>query len=152
MKEVFVFGLGYNGQVFQVPDDLNHLQLIERPKANLAISIASSPRDLRAVTYLPINEWVSENGERYLIATSEPALSYDDIQAAIRLKKGWDTGRTMKVMIDGEVVERPASDDYCKNHLWHEPIVENGLIEVTTLNHTMPEFITHREGMAGDIL
>lgn len=145
MKEVFVFGLGYNGQVFQVPDYLNHLQLIERSKANQAISLANSPRDLRTVTYLPINEWVSENGERYLIATSEPAPSNDDIQAAIRIKKGWDTGRTMKVMIDGKVVERPASDDHCKNHPWHEPIVESGLIEVTTINHTMPEFTSFRD-------
>ncbi|MFV8873630.1 hypothetical protein ABQ345_09505 [Serratia fonticola] len=139
MKEVFVFGLGYNGKVFEVPDDLNHLLL-------MAMSPANFPRGSQAVTEcrLPINEWIAENGKRYLIATSEPAPSNYDIEAAIQLKKGWDTGRTMKVMIDGEVVERPAG--------YSEPIVESGLIEVTTLNHTMPEFITHREGMAGDIL
>jgi hypothetical protein len=146
MKEVFVFGLGYNGEVFQVQDYLKYLSLTVRSKNRLVLFQSNSPRNPQAesVYQLPINEWVSENGGRYLIATSEPAPSNYDIEAAIQLKKGWDTGRTMKVMIDGEVVERPAG--------YNGPIVESGLIEVTTLNHTMPEFITHREGMAGDIL
>jgi hypothetical protein len=146
MKEVFVFGLGYNGKVFQVQDYLKYLSLSERPKDSLVLSYANSPRNPQAETLyqLPIDEWVSENGQCYLVAVSEPMPSNGDIEAAIRLKEGWDTGRTMKVMIDGEVVERPAG--------YNGPIVESGLIEVTTLNHTMPEFITHREGMAGDIL
>ncbi|MBL5825408.1 hypothetical protein [Serratia fonticola] len=146
MKEVLVFGLGYNGKVFQVQDYLKYLSLSERPKDSLVLSYANSPRNPQAETIyqLTIDEWVSENGQRYLIAVSGPQPSRKDIEAAIRLKDGWDAGRTMKVMIDGEVVERPAG--------YSEPIVESGLIEVTTLNHTMPEFITHREGMAGDIL